>query len=134
MINNSQSMTKGKIYIQFDIHYNWPPGKTSFAGFGTAKKNIEDGIKAVVGAKKKDKDKLYTFTELTEGPQEISAISKIISENSSKGRYLTGNFFTIIIYDKNNKPLKGTKINVKAKKPANATGPTSVNQQYFLEI
>lgn len=127
-------MIKDKIYIDFNIHFNWPPGKSSFAGFGINKKITENEIKATIAAKENDEDKAYTFNEFASGPLKISEISKIINEGSSKGRYLTGNFFIIVIYDKDNKPIKGTKINVINEKPAHAIGPTSVDRIYYLEI
>lgn len=127
-------MTEDKIYIEFNIHFNWPLGKTSFAGFGINEKIAENKLKAVVAVKEKDADEPMTFTEFSKGPVEISQISKVISENSSKGRYLTGNFFIIEIYNKDDKVIKGTRIDVNKEKPAHATGPTSVDRNYFLEI
>lgn len=127
-------MIQDKIYIEFNIHFNWPPGQNSFAGFGLNKKIADNKLKAVVAVKQNEEDQAMSFTEFSNGPTEISEISKVISESSSKGRYLTGNFFIIEIYDKDNKVLKGTKIDINKENPAHATGPTSVDRNYFLEI
>lgn len=127
-------MTQDKFYIEFNIHFNWPPGKNSFTGFKINKKIADNKLKAVVAAKQNEKDQAMTFIEFSKGPVEIFEISKMIHESASKGRYLTGNFFIIEIYDKDNKVLKGTKIDINKEKPAHATGPTSVDRNYFLEI
>jgi hypothetical protein len=125
-------MNEEEVHVGFAIHYNWPPGKDSFSGLHIDKESVKKGFRTVVMAKENEDSQAYTFDEFSHGPLSMSEISHVITEGSSRGRYLTGNIFVIEIYNKDNKCIGKTKIDAKFRRPSEASGPTSVHQNYFL--
>ncbi len=119
--------------IDFSIDYNWPAGKNSFASLYLSPQTTNHKIR-LLAENINEPGEYYTFNELVEGKHAPAYISSLLSEGASRGRYLTGDVFYLEIFDEQENPIKTMKFEAFRKKPAHASGPTSVVSQYSLEI
>ncbi len=117
--------------ITFSIQYNWPPGHISFGGIGPENESLKGkDFKFFVLAREKEDEHYRSFKD---EPLSVAEIAKIVTDGSSRGKYLKGDTFVIEVYIGKNKV---TSVVVKAseKKPSEAIGPTSVHTNYTFSF
>lgn len=112
------------------IHYNWPSGKNSISSIGASPSTKIRILKSDAG----NPEQLFEWDPLDGGPKLATEISKILSEEASKGSYFTGDIFFIHAKDEEAGKEMRARFDAYLEKPANATGGTSVFTKYIFEI
>ena len=120
------------IHLQYSIHYNWPPGRDSFSGLHISG-NIPD-LRAKILVKETPEGAAYTLTELADGPHSAAEINKVLGEGAANGSYLFGRVFSVEVYDSDGSVLGKTNIDAAERRPAQATGASSVVQEYLVDF
>lgn len=123
-----------KIYLSFDIQYNWPPGYVSFDGLGPETvTDAEKGLKYRVYAKKESDEKFYSFVEGL-NPLPLNDLNDLIHKKAAEGLYLIGDIFLIEVCDRSGKVIFGSRLNAKEKWPSTAKGPTTTFTNYYTSF
>lgn len=118
--------------INFCVQYNWPLGKNSIK-FGRA--DVKKDFQIRVFASKKNKpNEFYTLKSLVDKKIKVNQAHAVFSKNASKGKYLVGDNFHVEVFDNKNKSKKKITLKAWKKRPTEATGTTSIDQQYYFDL